>query len=245
MSIRSEVAQARQRAMTQLARLRDEARVKLHLLSIDTRHRWTEIEQSIGALETRAAHEGEKATELLTESARELTRSVGDFMVSHLSTSPGLLTNVRTLMSVNVRSCTPGDSLNRAAQLMWDGDCGCVPVVDDSGRVVGLITDRDICMASYTQGKSLAELPVEGFMSKQVHGCGPDESVGDALGLMTEHRLRRLPVQDVSGKLIGMLSLADVARWASTVGNPAVDAALADVLGELAKPTRVKLTAAA
>jgi CBS domain-containing protein len=245
MSIRSEVAQARQRTMTQLARLRDEARVKLHLLSIDTRQRWTEIEQSIVSLEARAAHEGEKATELLTESARELTRSVGDFMVSHLSTSPGLLTNVRTLMSVNVRSCKPGDSLTRAAQLMWEGDCGCVPVVDHDGKVLGLITDRDICMASYTQGKSLADLTVEGCMSKQVHGCGPDESVGDALSLMTEHRLRRLPVQDASGKLLGMLSLADVARWASTVGSPTVDAALADVLGELAKPTAAKLTVAA
>jgi CBS domain-containing protein len=245
MSIRSEVAQARSRTMTQLARLRDEARVKLHLLSIDTRQRWTEIEQAIVALETRAAHEGEKATELLTESARELTRSVGDFMVSHLSTSPGLLTSVRRLMSVNVRSCKPGDALNRAAQSMWEGDCGCLPVVDDDGRVLGLVTDRDICMASYTQGKSLAELSVEGSMSKQVHGCGPDESVGEALALMGEHRLRRLPVQDASGKLLGMLSLADVARWASTVQSPVIDAALADVLGELAKPTAAKLTAAA
>lgn len=245
MSIRSEVAQARQRTMTQLARLRDEARVKLHLLSIDTRQRWTDIEQAIVTLETRAAHEGEKATELLTESARELTRSVGDFMVSHLSSSPGLLTNVRTLMSVDVRSCKPGDSLNRAAQLMWEGDCGCVPVVDDDGKVLGLITDRDICMASYTQGKSLAELSVESSMSKRVHGCSPDESVGEALALMTEHRLRRLPVQDASGKLRGILSLADVARWASTIGSPPVDAALADVLGELAKPTGAELTAAA
>ena len=245
MSIRSEVAQARHRTMTQLARLRDEARVKLHLLSIDTRQRWTEIEQAIGALEMRAAHEGEKATELLTESARELNRRVGDFMVSHLSTSPGLLTSVRTLMSRDVRSCKPGDSLNCAAQLMWEGDCGCVPVVDEDARVLGLITDRDICMASYTQGMPLAELPVEGSMSKQVHGCGPDESVGDALALMTEQRLRRLPVQDATGRLVGMLSLADVARWASTVRSPAADAALADLLGELAKPTAAELTAAA
>jgi CBS domain-containing protein len=245
MSIKSEVAQVRHLTMTQLARLRDEARVKLHLLSLDTRHRWTELEQAIGALEARAAHEGEKATELLTESARELTRSVGDFMVSHLSTSPGLLTSVRTLMSVNVRSCTSGDSLNRAAQLMWEGDCGCVPVVDDAGKVLGLITDRDICMASYTQGKPLADLSAESSMSRQVHGCGPDDSVGEALALMTEHRLRRLPVQDASGKLIGIISLADVARWASSVGSPTVDAALADVLAALAKPTAAKVTAAA
>jgi CBS domain-containing protein len=234
MSIKRDVAQAKQLALSQLARLRDEARVKLHLLSLDTRQRWSELDSAIGALETRANQEGEKATDLFAESARELTRAVGEFMVNQMSSSPGLLTSVRSLMTVGVRICAPGDSLNKAAQLMWEGDCGCVPVVE-AGNVVGLVTDRDAFMAGYTQGKPLAEISVESAMSKQITSCGPDDSIGDALALMAEARVRRLPVRDASGKLTGILSLADVARWARSVGSPAVDAALAEVLAALAQ----------
>jgi CBS domain-containing protein len=234
MSIKREVAQAKQLAVSQLARLRDEARVKLHLLSLDARQRWSELDTAIGALETRANQEGEKATDLLAESARELTRAVGDFMVNQMSTSPGLLTSVRSLMTVSVRACVPGDSLNRAAQLMWDGDFGSVPVLE-GGTVVGLLTDRDAFMASYTQGKPLAEISVESAMSKQITSCGPDDSIGDALALMTEARVRRLPVNDASGKLTGILSLADIARWARSVGSPAVDGALAETVAALAQ----------
>jgi Mg/Co/Ni transporter MgtE len=69
-------------------------------------------------------------------------------------------TNVRDLMTTAVRSCTTGDNLQRAAQIMWESDCGVVPVVDRDGRLVGMITDRDICMAAYTQGKPLSHIGV-------------------------------------------------------------------------------------
>ncbi len=78
--------------------------------------------------------------------------------------------NVSDLMTTAVKSCVIGDSLQRAAQLMWENDCGVVPVLDGEGRVVGMITDRDICMAAYTHGQALWQLPVSGAMAKQVHG---------------------------------------------------------------------------
>ena len=68
---------------------------------------------------------------------------------------------VAELMTRSVLAAHPQDSLARAAQMMWDHDCGALPVIDDSGRVLGMITDRDVCMAAYTQGRPLAEIPVE------------------------------------------------------------------------------------
>ena len=69
--------------------------------------------------------------------------------------------NVEQIMNREVKTCAPRDSLNKAAQIMWDTPCGAVPVVDEQGRPVGFLTDRDVCMAAYTQNKPLTELPVE------------------------------------------------------------------------------------
>ena len=68
---------------------------------------------------------------------------------------------VEQVMNRNVKTCRSSDSLDRAAQLMWENDCGCVPIVDDEGRGVGMVTDRDVCMAAYTQGGPLTHLRVE------------------------------------------------------------------------------------
>ena len=78
---------------------------------------------------------------------------------------------VADLMTPDVRSCTIHDSLNAAARIMWDHDCGCAPVVDAHGKLVGIVTDRDICMAAYTQGAPLEAIPVERVMSPKVISC--------------------------------------------------------------------------
>jgi len=95
---------------------------------------------------------------------------------------------------------------------MWDHDVGCAPVVDAGGDVVGMITDRDICMASYTRGARLAEMEVASVMSRAPHTCAPEQSVAEAEDLMRLERIRRAPVVDGSGKLVGILSLGDLAR---------------------------------
>jgi CBS domain-containing protein len=122
---------------------------------------------------------------------------------------------VEQLMSRNVATCRPDDPLNVAAQLMWERDCGIVPVTAceaDGERVVGMITDRDVCMAAYTQGRALTELPVATAMSREVRSCAPGDPIGGVLRVMAASRLRRLPVVDEAGRLVGVLSLADVAR---------------------------------
>jgi CBS-domain-containing membrane protein len=115
-------------------------------------------------------------------------------------------------MTQSVRTCSPQDTLDVAARAMWEGDCGTVPVVDDSRRVVGMLTDRDICMAAYTQGKPLAAIPVASAMAKQVVSCRPDDELLIAERAMQKARVRRLPVVDAKGRLAGILSLNDLAR---------------------------------
>ncbi len=119
---------------------------------------------------------------------------------------------VRDLMTSDVKHCGVNDSLNRAAQIMWESDCGCVPVVDEQARPVGILTDRDVCMAAYTQGVALAAASVASAMAREVYSCGPADSLAEALKQMKTHRVRRLPVVDDDGRLVGIISLNDIAR---------------------------------
>lgn len=121
---------------------------------------------------------------------------------------------VQELMTIDVYACNADDALNRAAELMWDHDCGAIPVVDCDRRPIAMITDRDICMASYTQGKALVDMSVSGAMSKGVVVCRSDDSLLAAESMMKEHQLRRLPVVDDDGRLVGILSLNDIAMHA-------------------------------
>jgi len=128
---------------------------------------------------------------------------------------------VEQIMTRDVSTCRPQDSLSVAARMMWDHDCGCVPVVEGES-VVGMITDRDVCMAAYTQGRSLGSIPVASAMSKQLHSCRSDESIMVAERTLRLHRVRRLPVVDADGRLVGILSLNDIAREAAREHDPIV-----------------------
>jgi CBS domain-containing protein len=125
--------------------------------------------------------------------------------------------NVEQLMTKDVRTCRPEESLNEAARIMWEMDVGCVPVIaaDGTGRVLGIVTDRDICMAAYTQGRPLFEIPVSEAMSKSVVACLPDETIAKAAERMRERHVRRLPVIDDAEQLLGLISLTDIAREAA------------------------------
>jgi len=126
--------------------------------------------------------------------------------------------HVRELMRTDVVSCGPEEPLDIAARAMWEQDIGVLPVVDREQRVVGMITDRDICMAAYTTGRELRALRVAGAMSKQVVSCAPGDSIGLAAERMRRHQVRRLPVVS-DGRLVGILSLNDYAN-AAIYGDP-------------------------
>ena len=117
------------------------------------------------------------------------------------------------LMTRDVRTCTDDDALDVAARLLWESDCGCLPVVSrgEPPHVVGMLTDRDICMAAYTTGARLAEIRVSQARSRQAWCCPSTATVEDALAIMRLRRVNRLPVVDAEGRLVGLLSLSDVA----------------------------------
>ena len=121
-------------------------------------------------------------------------------------------------MTRDVRACSVHDSLNAAARVMWENDCGCVPIVDSQGRLVGIVTDRDICMAAYTQGVPLEAIPLERVMAARVISCARTDELDTAHRLMRKHEIHRLPVVDSRGRLTGILSLSDIVNQASKPG---------------------------
>jgi CBS domain-containing protein len=103
---------------------------------------------------------------------------------------------VEQLMTKSPATCGSDNSLSQAAQTMWERDCGCLPVTatDQSLRLIGIITDRDICMAAHFHGKSLKDLRVSDAMVKEVYCCSPKDVLEDAEGIMRKARVRRLPI---------------------------------------------------
>jgi len=119
---------------------------------------------------------------------------------------------IRDLMTKQVASVRSADSTAVAARLMWDCDCGVVPVVDEEGHAVAMITDRDICMAALMRDRAPSAIPVADAMSRDLQSCGPDDEVATAEELMRMHQIRRIPIVDRDRRPVGMLSLADIVR---------------------------------
>jgi CBS domain-containing protein len=122
---------------------------------------------------------------------------------------------VERLMKTDVNACRPDDTGNCAARIMWERDCGFVPIVDENERVVAVVTDRDLCMAAYTQGKPLQQIPLHSVMSKEIYSCRPDDDLSQVESVMRKRQVRRLPVADAEGRLKGILSLSDITREAA------------------------------
>ena len=106
--------------------------------------------------------------------------------------------------------CRSESNLGSATELMWTGNCGFLPVVGSEERVVGVVTDRDICIALGTRGRPSGEVAVADVMSTTVRSCGPDDDVRVALDAMRDGRVRRLPVITKNGALVGVISIDDV-----------------------------------
>ncbi len=117
---------------------------------------------------------------------------------------------VAEVMTRDVQTCTPETNLAAAAIQMWNGDCGALPVVDDDGKVLGMITDRDICIAAATNHQDIAGIKVAEITTGAVQSCVPETSVRDALKIFEQARVRRLPVVDEDNKLTGILSISDI-----------------------------------
>ena len=117
---------------------------------------------------------------------------------------------VQDLMTSDVRTCRPETNLAEAVRDMWEGDCGALPVVNDEGRVVAMITDRDICIALATRGRAADRIAIREVAQGPAHMCLATDDTASALQMMKTHKVRRLPVVDADGHIRGILSLNDV-----------------------------------
>jgi CBS domain-containing protein len=117
---------------------------------------------------------------------------------------------VREIMTTSVKTIPSDATLAEAGRLMAAAACGFLPVVDGKDKVVGVITDRNICIAVTEADRRSSEMPVRDGMSARVHACGPEDDIARALSTMQFRLVRRLPVIDDRGKLVGVVSIDDV-----------------------------------
>ena len=139
---------------------------------------------------------------------------------------------VQDLMTANPAYATPDTNLREVVQMMVANDCGSIPVVDsmDSRRVVGVITDRDICVRTIADGKNPLELSAQHAMTRNVLTVTPQTHVDDLVKQMEQWKVRRVPVVDEQGNLVGMVAQADIALMAT----PRVD----EMVKEVSEPSR-------
>lgn len=116
---------------------------------------------------------------------------------------------VQDIMTSNVQCCGLDTNLAAAAKMMWDSDCGALPVLNVEGQVLGMITDRDICMAAATKNKPPSEITVWETTSGKAYTCRPTDDVHTALDIMKRERVRRLPVVDEKGMFQGIIAMND------------------------------------
>jgi CBS domain-containing protein len=140
---------------------------------------------------------------------------------------------VRDVMCAAIHTCRGDDPLAAAARIMWERDCGFVPVIDEVGRLQGVVTDRDACMASYTQGRSLLTIPVSSAMATRVVTIQAGDDLARAHELLRTHRIRRLPVVDDDQHVVGVLSIKDLAAQAHASGAREQVAALAETVAQV------------
>jgi CBS domain-containing protein len=219
-----------QRGISELRTLRDEIRLDLHLASMDLRDEWTTLAGKLPNLEA-------------VDRLRDLTKDAIDGLTAELRRFRSLLRASRDLgdaallMTGSPVTCAPTDSLAQAMIRMWDHDIGWLPIVGD-GRVVGVLTDRDAGMAASIRGKRMDEITVDSVMSRDVRSCLPQAGIQDILLVMRTHRVRRVPVIDGYGHLLGVVTLGDIARapegQGARAGRHAAD--VGSTLAEISAP---------
>jgi CBS domain-containing protein len=122
---------------------------------------------------------------------------------------------VEDLMTRQVATVRESDPASEALRLMWECDCGSVPVISEDGRARAIVTDRDIAMTLRFRDSAPSVVSVSDAMSKILHSCAPSDSIAAVEEIMRKHQIRRLPVLDGDGRLVGVISMADIVRTAA------------------------------
>jgi CBS domain-containing protein len=142
----------------------------------------------------------------------------------------------RDLMTRSVQTIHPWDSVEHAARLMGECDCGSLPVVNENGRLIGMVTDRDIALRVVARGRDVRRAQVEDCMSEDVVACHEYDSIEGCMRQMSRHQIRRLPIVDDRNRVIGIVSQGDLAWHAGTHPGWGERRAVADVLCAVSEP---------
>jgi len=149
---------------------------------------------------------------------------------------------VKEVMTTDVKRCSPETNLAAAAKIMWEGDCGAVPVTGERDQVVGVITDRDICIAAATRPRTEGEIPVKEVLSKALYTCAPGDDVRAALETMKSRKIRRLPVVE-QGRLVGIVSIHDIAVESRRRSSEVSPDSVLDAFIAITAPAQVSVNA--
>jgi CBS domain-containing protein len=145
------------------------------------------------------------------------------------------------VMTIDVGFCNLDDNLTKAAQIMWEKDCGVVPVVDPQKHVVGVITDRDICIAAATRNRRTSSIKAGEMNFYPVKTCAMQDDLKDVLRRMRKYKIRRLCVTNQETELLGMISLSDILLKAGK--KKSVRKLILSTLNAIAKPAPIVLEA--
>lgn len=140
----------------------------------------------------------------------------------------------RDIMTRDPECCRADQTARDAARVMRDRDCGCVPIVDDAGSVIGIVTDRDLAVRAIATGKD-STTKLSDLLTPAATCCGPDDDLRDVEQKMAELQIRRVPIVDASGRCVGIISQADIAR-ASATDSPVTEQEVALVVERISQP---------
>jgi CBS domain-containing protein len=140
---------------------------------------------------------------------------------------------VQEIMTAAVECCTPEDTAQKSAEIMKSADTGVVPVLaaENNPKVLGIVTDRDLCLSVVATGRNPREVQVRECMSARIVACHPEDDVRHIAGMMADNQVRRMPVVDHDGGIIGIVSLADITREGTLEGKSA------EALREISEPS--------
>jgi CBS domain-containing protein len=137
---------------------------------------------------------------------------------------------VKEVMTTDAKAIWITGSLADAAREMWENDCGVLPIIKDGKKVVGMITDRDICMATAMRDRTPSHISVEEVMNSKIYSAAPEDDVSQVLKTMREHKIRRLPVLNAEGELKGIVSMNDIVLKAKARNGKKPEIDYADVV---------------
>jgi CBS domain-containing protein len=145
---------------------------------------------------------------------------------------------VHEIMTRRVTSVHPATSVERAVRVMEECDCGALPVVGDNAILVGMVTDRDIAIRVIGRGRDPRTALVADCMTERVFACYANESIADCMRQMARHQVRRMPIVDDRGRLVGIIAQGDLARHAARHPAREERRALTEVVGAVSEPTQ-------